>query len=566
MLVIGLLVGGAAFADRPYRGGAAAAAHPAATEAALGALDAGGNAVDAMVAAAFVMGVVAPYHNGIAGGGFALVHLGGRTEVLDFREVAPARATRDMYLRGGVVDPRLSLDGGTSVAVPGAVAGYLALHQRYGKLERAALLAPAIRAARDGFWVTPKYQQLIHGSDRAACLRRFPESARLFLQKNVIGLMDVPTLGTVIRQPELAKTLQAISDRGAQAFYAGPLAEAMARAVQQDGGVLTVEDLRAYQVRWRAPLEGSYRGHRIATMPPPSAGGLTLLQVLGLLELRHPEGLSANDPDQLHTLTEAMKRAFLDRLRYLGDPAFVDIPLERLRSREHLEALSAQIGPRATPATDLLAALRDAGEAGLPSDKQTSHLSVVDRDGNAVSLTTTNNYAFGACLTVPGTGILMNDQMDDFAANPGAINAYGLLQGERNAIAPGKIPLSSMSPTLVFQRDRPQEVMLVVGGRGGSKIPTSVLQVVTNVVDLQLELSRAVGRPRIHHQLVPDVLHFERGALDPATVEALRARGHTVTQDPGLPPSTEAVMVHPETRLRFSSSDPRTEGTAVGQD
>lgn len=568
VLALALLVALPAWAATPYRGGAVATAHPVASAAALEMLNKGGNATDAAVAAAFVLAVVGPYHSGVGGGGFALVHEAkkGATSVLDFREVAPRAATRDMYVKDGQVVPGLSTDGATSVAVPGAVAGYLELLKKHGKLSPAVVLAPAIRAAREGFWVTPKYQQM--ATSRLSCLAKDPEAARIFLAKNAEGAWDVPPIGHLVKQPDLARTLQAIAKQGAKAFYTGPIAKAIADTVKAGGGVLTQEDLANYKTRSHAPLEGTYRGHRILTMPPPSAGGLAVVQVLGALERRYPQGLPYRDPRALHTYAEAVRRVYVDRVKYLGDPAFVEIPLQRLASPGYIADLAGSIDPdKATPSASLLPPVEGAPASTLPPEpekKNTTHISVIDKDGNAVAMTTTVNYAFGSCLVARGTGVLLNDEMDDFAARPGVPNAYGLVTGEPNAIAPGKVPLSSMSPTLVFAKEDPQRVMLAVGSPGGSTIPTTVIQVISNVVDHGMDLTRAVGEGRLHHQYLPDELWVDRWALEPTTQAALEALGHKLRRVDAWG-DAEAVMSDPRTNLRYAASDPRNEGAALGQ-
>ncbi|OJT23851.1 gamma-glutamyltransferase [Archangium sp. Cb G35] len=577
--LIALVMAWPAWAARPYRGGAVATAHPMASEAALRMLEKGGNSVDAAVAAAFTLGVVGPYHSGIGGGGFALVHDAktGGTQVLDFREVAPKGATRDMYLKDGQVVPGLSTDGATSVAVPGAVAGYLELLEKHGKLSRAVVLQPAIDAARKGFWVSPKYQAMAHM--RRDCLRQDPEASRLFLAKNDKGELDVPPVGHLVRQPELARTLQTLAKSGAKAFYAGPLAQAMVDTVKAGGGTLSLEDLKVFKTRAHAPLEGSYRGHRILTMPPPSAGGLAVVQVLGAMERLRPQGLDFREPESLHLYTEAVRRVYVDRAKYLGDPAFVKIPMESLTSSGYIADLAGSIDPKkATSSASLLPPVEGASGSTLkkpdgtwydpssvPEKKNTTHISVIDKDGNAVALTTTVNYAFGSCVVAKGTGILLNDQMDDFAARPGVPNAYGLVTGEANAIAPGKVPLSSMSPTLVFSKEDPKKVMLAVGSPGGSTIPTTVIQVISNIVDQKMDVVRAVGQGRLHHQYMPDELWVDRYGLEPATQAALEAKGHKIRKQEGWG-DAEAVYSDPKTNLRYAGSDPRNEGAGLGQD
>lgn len=554
-------------AARPYRGGVVAAAHPLGSAAGLEMLAQGGNAVDAVVAAALTMAVVGPYHSGLGGGGFAVVKVGAEEAAFDFREVAPAKATRDMFLVDGVLVPGASTDGARSVAVPGAVKGYLELHAKYGKLPRARVFAPANRAATSGFPVTPKYRDL--ATLREGCLRKDPEAARLFLRPGADSVASVPALGTIITQPELAKTLAHLAAKGAMPFYEGTIARRIVETVAQGGGVLSADDLKAYRTRWRAPLEGQYRGHRILTMPPPSGGGLTLLQVLGVLEARGPGGPATRDVEVLHVTIEALRRAAVDRARFVGDPDVQAVPVARLLSHEWVKDTLTSIDPtRATRSATLfppeLVRPTQPLDGGL-KPQNTTHVSVIDRDGNAAALTTTINYAFGSCLVAKGTGVLLNDEMDDFAAQPGTPNAYGLVTGEANAIAPGKIPLSSMTPTLVFMKDAPRDVLLAVGSPGGSTIPTTVLQVVSAVIDAGLDPVRAVGLGRIHHQWLPDEVWFDKTGLEPATRAALEARGHVLKRVETWG-DAEAVLVDPASRLRFGGSDPRNEGAPTGQD
>jgi gamma-glutamyltranspeptidase/glutathione hydrolase len=545
-----------AFAARPWSGGAVAAAHPLGSAAGREMLEAGGNAVDAAVAAAFTMAVVGPYHSGLGGGGFAVVHLvkDGTEMAFDFREVAPAKATRDMYLVDGKLVPEKATDGALSIAVPGAVKGYLELHAKYGKLPRAKVLAPAIRAATQGFVVTPKYRDL--ATKRQSCLQQDPEAARIFLRDGA-----APAIGTVLKQADLAKTLTALAKQGAAPFYEGAIAKAIVSTVEAKGGVLSADDLKQYHTTWRTPLEGRYRGHRIVTMPPPSGGGLAMLETFGLLEARGVKGPASREVEAVHTFIEALRLAYADRGRYVGDPAFVEVPVERLLSGAALGELSTKIDPKKATRSNTLTL-----EAPIdPSKKNTTHVSVIDRDGNAVALTTTINYYFGSCVVAKGTGVLLNDEMDDFAAQPGVPNTFGLVMGEANAIAPGKIPTSSMTPTLVFMKGRDREVLLSVGSPGGSTIPTTVMQVISNVIDGELDVVRAVGRGRIHHQWLPDEVWVDPDGLDPATQRALEAMGHTFRKLPGWG-DAEAVMVDPVTGLKTAASDPRNEGQPAGQE
>ncbi len=558
-----LLVGSAAQADRTFRKAAIAAADPAASAAGALMLAKGGNAVDAAVAGAFTMAVVEPYHSGLGGGGFAVVWIAKdkKARVLDFREVAPKAATREMFMRDGAAVGELSTDGALSVAVPGAVLGYLQLHERYGKLPRAVVLAPAIAAAKNGFAVGLKYQAC--AEEREACLQMDVEASRLFLRPDASGAAKVPALGTILKQPELARTLEALAKSGPQAFYDGATARAVADSVTKAGGVLTLLDLKAYATRDRLPLWGTYRGHKIATMPPPSAGGIAVLQVLGVLERTSPLGLASRDVGVLHHYIEAMRRSYVDRAKYLGDPAFNEIPLQKLISPEYFDAMKASIDPKKATASTAL--LKFDVAKPLPEKKHTTHLSVVDAEGNAVALTTTINYLFGSCLVAKGTGVLLNDEMDDFAAQPGTANKYGLVTGEPNAVGPGKVPLSSMSPTLVFQKEKPDEVLLVVGSPGGSTIPTTVIQVISNVIDGQMDVTRAVGFGRIHHQWLPDVVQVDAFGLEPETQKKLEALGHVIVRVDGWG-DAEAVRVDPLTGLRSAASDPRNGGAPAGTD
>ncbi|MGZ5958831.1 MAG: gamma-glutamyltransferase [Myxococcaceae bacterium] len=555
-----------AHAARPYRGGVVASAYPGSAEAALRMLERGGNAIDAAVAAAFAAGVVGPYHNGLGGGGFAVVALQGKeTLALDFREVAPAAATRDMFLRDGKPMPGLATDGALSVAVPNAVNGYLALLERAGSLPRSVVLGPAIQLARDGFVVNPKYRQTT--TDRRECLRRDPDAARIFLRPGPDGRPEVPALGTRIRQPELARTLERIAAGGAAVVRTGPVARAIVQTVRAGGGILTEEDLQRIRPRWRAPLLGSYRGHAIAAFPPPSGGGVILLETLGILERLRPERFERRASTDVHLYVEALRRAYFDRAMTVADPDQVDVPVARLLSAEHLAALAASIDPaRATPSASLRLGPGLAAPASpSPESKHTTQVSVIDRAGNAVALTTTLNTWFGSCVVARGTGLLLNDEMDDFSIRPGVPNTYGLVFGEANAIAPGKIPVSSMAPTLVFQKGRPGRVLLAIGGSGGSLIPTGVIQVTMNVIDAGLNLAVAMGAGRVHHQWLPDTVSVNPDGLDPATRAALEAMGHTVQVTDSPLADVEAVMEDPVTGLRYTASDPRGEGIGLGQ-
>lgn len=551
-----------AWADRPYQKGAVAAAHPLASEAGAKMLEQGGNAIDAAVAAALVMGVAGPYHSGLGGGGFAVVHTArdGATRVADFREVAPQGATREMFVRDGKPVASLSRDGALSVAVPGAMVGYLELQEKYGALPRAKVLAPAIAVAKKGFVVTPQY--VFYVNERLECLAQDSEAAGIFLSARDDGGFDAPALGTMLKQPALAKTLEKLSREGVKAYLQGSLGDAIAKTVQSKGGLITKDDVSSYRMRWRVPLWGTYRGLKVATMPPPSAGGIAVLQVLGALERLGPKGLASREVSVVHTYIEALRRAYVDRYKFLGDSAATPLPTEALVSPAGIDALYASIDPKKATRSKVLL---DAANAKKTEQQHTTHVSAMDSKGNAVALTTTVNFIFGSCLVAKGTGILLNDQMDDFAALPGTPNAYGLVTGEANAVAPGKIPLSSMSPTLVFD-EKGEQVRLAVGSPGGSTIPTTVIQVVSHVVDGKLQVSRAVGWPRIHHQWLPDIVKLDSFALEPETRKALEAMGHTFDVTDYGWGDAEAVLRDSATGVITAGSDPRREGQSHGLD
>jgi gamma-glutamyltranspeptidase/glutathione hydrolase len=534
---------------------AVATAHPLASQAAAEILRAGGNAADAAAAAAFVLSVVENESSGIGGGGVALVWIERerRVRVLDFREVAPAASFRDMFLRDGKPDPGLSRRGGLAVGVPGAVKGYAELARRFGRLPLSRLVEPAARLAERGFRAAPHYA----AAARAAldCLRSDPAASREILVPGEGGARAPPAVGDRIARPDLARTLRALGRRP-EAFYRGPLAARIAAAVRARGGVLAEADLAAYRVREREPLWGSYRGHRVASMPLPSAGGAILIGLLQALEGEDP-GAGGYRPERfLHAFAEVEKRLFARRAALLGDPDQVPgagPAVEEMVAPAYARALRAQVGERATPSAEIPAPSAPARPEG-----HTTHVSAVDGEGNAVSLTTSLNTPFGACLLVPGTGILLNDTMDDFDAAPGAENAFGLRGSGANAVAPGKAPLSSMAPTLLF--DPGGRLLLAVGSPGGATIPSTVAQVILHLVDDGMPLGQALGTPRIHHQWMPDRILVEPFGLEAATAAALEARGHAlrfIARPFGNP---QAVRVDPATGLKEAASEPRFDG------
>ena len=514
-------------------------------------LQRGGNAVDAAVATGFALAVTYPRAGNIGGGGYMLIHLADRNvdTAIDYRETAPAATTRDVFLdEHGEADPRKSRDSGLAVGVPGTVAGLALAHAKYGsgKFTLAELMAPAIELARSGLPIEDDVADTLPRAQPR--LARWPASAKIFLKPDGSALQP----GDTLVQSDLADTLAAIARDGPRAFYDGVTAEHIAAAVQAAGGRMTREDLRNYRPIERVPVRGTYRGHDIVSMPPSSSGGVILIEMLNILE--GYDGLAADEARRLHLMIEAMKLAYADRAAFLGDPATVDAPLDRLLSKPYAASLRARIDPeRARPALEIRS-----GIAGPREGSNTTHFSVVDRFGNAVSNTTTLNFSYGLGLVADGTGVLLNNELDDFAAKPGAPNAYGLVGGDANAPGPGKRPLSSMTPTIVLKDGKP---FLVTGSPGGSRIITTVLQVIANVIDRRLSIGDAVAAVRIHNQWLPDNVAVEQG-LPPELIRALEARGHHVVEGTSWA-SANSILVTPDGLV--GAADPRTRGArAVG--
>jgi gamma-glutamyltranspeptidase/glutathione hydrolase len=511
----------------------------------------GGNAVDAAVAVGFALAVTYPRAGNIGGGGFMVIHLAraNRQIAIDYRETAPAATPRDVFLNDrGEADPRKSRESGLAVGVPGTVAGLALAHRKYGsgRFTLAQLIAPSIALARDGIDVPPDIaDSLPMMSQRFA---RWPASAKVFLKPDGTPLRE----GDRLVQADLAATLQAIAQRGPRAFYQGPIAERIAAAVRAAGGLMTADDLNRYRAIQRPVVRGSYRGHRIVSMPPPSSGGVLLIEMLNVLEGYR---LEKGDPASLHLMIEAMKRAYADRAKHLGDPAFARVPMKGLTSKRYAASLRKTIDPeRATPSLSIRAGMPFAVEGA-----NTTHYSVADRFGNAVSNTYTLNLSYGVGLIADGTGVLLNNELDDFAAKPGAPNAFGLIGlDEANAPAGGKRPLSSMTPTIVLKGGR---LVLVTGSPGGSRIITTVLGIVLNTINHEMAIADAVSAPRIHHQWLPDEVLAEPG-LPAATIEALEARGHKVTP---RRPITSANSIAITPRGLIGAADTRTRGAlAIG--
>ncbi len=487
-----------------------------ASDAGVAVLRQGGNAVDAAVATAYALAVTFPEAGNLGGGGFLTFRAAdGHTAFLDFREKAPHRATHDMYLdpHGNVV-PGKSTDGWLAVGVPGSVAGLETARRIWGHLSRAQDMEPAIRLARDGFVVDDGDLMIFDEARRF--LGKWPDLRPLLSRPDGSPLLA----GDRVRQPELARTLEAIAKSGPDAFYHGPIGREIVRASSKGGGILTDADFDSYRTRLLKPVSCTYRGYLVESAPPPSSGGVVLCEILNVLGGIDMAPLGFHSAASVHDMAEAMRHAYHDRNTLLGDPDFVHAPVDDLLSPAHADAIRSAILPdRATPSSTLPAI--PLGHEG----HNTTHLAVVDRDGNAVSLTTTLNAYFGAKVMGGATGVIMNDEMDDFAAKPGVPNMFGLVQGEQNAIQPGKTPLSSMSPTIV---SRDGKLVMVIGSPGGSRIPTITLEAILNVIDFHMDIASAIDAPRIHEQWLPDVIEAEAMALSPDTRRALEAMGYTI--------------------------------------
>ncbi len=533
------------------RNGMVASSEPLASKIGVDILKKGGNAVDAAVAVGFALAVTLPEAGNLGGGGFMMIRLkNGEAICIDYREYAPAAAHKDIYLNSrGEVIPKSSTVGYRASGVPGTVAGLCLALRTYGRLPLKAVIQPAIDQAEKGFPVSHHLSQSLKSS--ANLLGAFPDSRRIYLRdgKYYEG-------GDLFIQPELAWSLKVIRDQGSDGFYRGPIAEKIERTYKKGGGWITQRDLTDYRPKLRKPLEGTYRNHSIVTVPPPSSGGVAILQILNILEGYTLTEFGQGSSETLHLTAEAIRRAFRDRAELMGDPDFVDLPVGALTSkkyagslRENIQlsraSLSPELSPRSLP---------------KPEASDTTHYSVVDREGNAVSNTYTLNGSYGSGVTVEGTGIVMNNEMDDFTVKAGVPNAYGLIQGEANAIAPRKRPLSAMTPTFVTKDGK---LFLVIGSPGGPTIISTVIQVILNVVDFGLTIQEAVDAPRIHHQWLPDELKMEPRGFAMDVILALRNRGHNVNIR-GLMGDAQGILLDPKGQVLYGASDPRGGGTTVG--
>ncbi|MDZ8227461.1 gamma-glutamyltransferase [Nostoc sp. ChiVER01] len=563
--------------------GMVVSAHPLASEAGILMLRKGGNAVDAAVATTFAISVVEPFSAGIGGGGFLLMHSEktGEMKALDFRERAPLKATRNMYLDAkGKVRPNASINGYLAVGTPGTVAGLYELHRRYGKLPWQEVMKPAIALA-NGFVLSPQitWRSLPEYENRKEAILKNPAAREIFTRN---GEFYQP--GEKLVQRDLARTLAEIA-KNPQSFYTGSIARAIASDMVKNGGLITLEDLKAYKPIWRTPVCSNFRKAKICSMPPPSSGGVHLLQILNIIGDTDLKSLGWHHPDAIHLMVEAMKIAYADRSEYLGDPDFVKVPVQELLSPGYAKKRRQEINMQvARPSTEVKPVdketLQRFSQANnqksanniIPSSLQslqtntsrhesteTSHLTVVDEERNAVSLTFTINLGFGAGVVTPGTGIVLNNEMDDFASAPGVPNAFGLVGNDANAIAPRKTPLSSMTPTIVTENGH---FRMAAGAPGGSTIITQVLQVILNVLEYNMDVGAAVSVPRIHHQWLPDQLRVESWGLDALTVEDLRRRGHKIKET--IPWGNGNAIAATSDGTLEGAADPRGEGSPRG--
>lgn len=515
-----------------------------ATQAGVDVLERGGNAVDAAIAVGYVLAVTHPQAGNIGGGGFMLLRTkDGKTTAIDFREMAPSKASRDMFLdEKGNADSKKSLTSHLASGVPGTVAGFAMASEKYGTMPMADLIQPAIKLAKDGFPVNQALSDALALYGREVMLNN-DHSRAIFFKSG-----DVPwAKGEMLIQSDLATSLELIAQQGADAFYKGKISDEIADEMAKHGGLITKADLAAYKAIERQPVSGSYKGYQVYSMPTPSSGGIHIIEILNILENFDLKSMGQNSANAIHVMSEAMKYAYADRSEYLGDPAFVKVPVNALINKEYANSLAANIDiNKARPSAEI-----KPGKLAPYESDQTTHFSVVDSQGNAVAVTYTLNTNFGSGIVAGKSGVLLNNQMDDFSVKPGVPNVYGLIGGEANAVQAGKRPLSSMSPTIVTKDDK---VVLVTGSPGGSRIITTVLQIVLNTIEFDMNIAEATNAPRIHHQWLPEEIRIEKG-ISPDTIKLLKSKGHKVVVKPTMG-STQSIVITPEGL--FGAADPRS--------
>jgi len=531
----------------------------------------GGNAVDAAIAVAFALAVTHPAAGNLGGGGFMMIRLkNGRTTAIDYREMAPATANRNVYLDkdGNVIKGEGGpIEGYRAAGVPGTVRGMELALKKYGsgKLSWSQLIEPARRLAANGFTVTRSLARSLRGrreitqgnevvEEDREYLAKYPETKRIYLNNG-----NFYNEGDLFRQPDLAATFARLQQGGPNEFYQGQTARMIVDDMKQHNGLITIEDMRGYVAKERQPLRGTYRGYEIISMPPPSSGGAVLIEMLNILEGYDLKKMDWASSDRYHLMTEAMRRAFADRAEYMGDTDFVKVPIAGLTDKKYAVQLRGTINPERASSSEQVKAGKPVGY----ESEETTHFTVVDAQGNAVANTYTLNNSYGSAVVAKGTGIIMNDEMDDFAAKPGTPNLYGLIQGERNAVAPRKRPLSAMTPTFVLRKDG--SLWFTVGSPGGPTIINTVLDVITNVIDYNMNIQQAIDAPRIHHQWLPDELVYEPYGLSGDTQRALTSRGHKLVKKPRYLGDCEGIMIEEKTGVRLGATDPRrSDGLAVG--
>lgn len=539
------------FNSKSYENGLVVSADQLASEIGRDILQQGGNAVDAAVAVQFALSVTLPRAGNLGGGGFMVIRLAsGETAALDFREKAPERASRNMYIRNGELQPDLSWEGALAVGVPGTVDGMIKALERYGRLPLDVVVQPSVELARNGYMLS--HSQAADMNSHRDTFKKYLASARYFIKDDSTEWKE----GDLFVQEDLANTLERVARFGRDGFYAGPTADAIVNTMKRYAGLITYRDLRNYESKWRNPVKAEFMDYTLHIMPPPSSGSVAVAQILSMIEEENPQELGHNSAAYIHVLTEAMRRAFADRAYFLGDPDFVDVPVSELTGKTYnTERWASYSADQATPSEDL-----DHGD--IPSfneSSETTHFSVVDEEGNAVAVTTTLNGSFGSHVSAGGAGFLLNNEMDDFSAQPGEPNAYGLLGGEANAIEPGKRMLSSMTPTIVSRNGK---VNMVLGAAGGPRIITAVLQNFLNMALFDMSAQQAVTFPRVHHQWFPDGIFYDDLGLSPDTIEKLEEKGHILMPFYGIG-RAHTIQAGENGRLH-SGVDPRGDGHAAG--